>query len=279
MSLKIGITNTSYNVYSDAADEKIKLHGYDCVDYQGLTRPDAIVHSLEGDELDEYLDGIRAHYESVGLEIAQAHSTWPLPKNDNEECDLYVKAIERTLYCASKLGCPRLIVHTVWPFSGSDERAHELNVGIMRRMGEYAGTLGVTLCVENLPFRDHYASSVESVCRIVDEVNLPSVKVCLDTGHTAILGLDAADAVRYIGPRLEALHVHDNHGFTDEHLPPGEGVIDWDAFATALRDVGYQGVLSIETSAKHHLYPADEWEARERALMASAVNMAKKASK
>ena len=266
MRLMTGITNSSYGVYDNDGTRKIKEQGYDCIDYQGLFDLRCRIYSLPQSELDEYLDEKRAKYEKIGIKLSQAHSTWPLPEGDDEEFTLYVEAAKKTAYCAMRLGCPRLVVHPIYPFQGTYEEAVSANVSVMRRVGEYARELGITLCVENLPFREYLAASVEGVCRIVDEVALPNVRVCLDTGHAAIFNPDVADAVRYIGDRLEALHIHDNGGESDEHLVPGDGIIDWDAFALALAEIGYKGVVSLETSPGHGKYPECEWQAREQIL-------------
>lgn len=278
MKLMRGITNTSYGVYGDDAPGKISAQGYDAIDYQGLYDLKFKIYSLSGEELDGYLAEEKAKFDSVGLKMAQAHSTWPLPEGDDEKYTLYVEAAKRTAYCAAKLGCPRLVIHPVYPFDGTYEEGIAANVSVMKRVGEYAREVGVMLCVENLPFTEYGAASVEGVCRIVDEVALPNVRVCLDTGHAAIFDVDVASAVRYIGARLEALHIHDNRGMDDEHLRPGDGVVDWNAFAEALSDIGFSGVLSLETSPKHSLYPECEWKEQEDKLFNNLSAMAEKAA-
>jgi len=42
--------------------------------------------------------------------------------------------------------------------------------------------------------------------------------------------------------------LQDNHGKEDDHLPPGQGMIDWPAVLRALASVGYDGVYMIEIS-------------------------------
>ncbi|MBP5767054.1 MAG: sugar phosphate isomerase/epimerase, partial [Clostridia bacterium] len=74
-------------------------------------------------------------------------------------------------------------------------------------------------------------------------------KVCLDTGHCAVCGVKAGDAVRETGKEyLAVLHVHDNNGRGDFHWLPYFGVIDWRDFTAALKEIGYDGSLSLETN-------------------------------
>jgi len=72
-----------------------------------------------------------------------------------------------------------------------------------------------------------------------------SVGVCLDTGHTA-LGRHWPRFVDVAGRRLVHVHANDNRGRWDDHLPPGDGDIDWPAVAHSLRACGYDGWIMLE---------------------------------
>ena len=79
-------------------------------------------------------------------------------------------------------------------------------------------------------------------------MNSPYLVACLDTGHSTALGYDAGDAVRMLGKRLHCLHVHDNDGKRDLHWFPYYGVTNWQHFTEALKEIGYTGTMSLETS-------------------------------
>jgi sugar phosphate isomerase/epimerase len=90
----------------------------------------------------------------------------------------------------------------------------------------------------------------------------PLIGSCLDTGHlirAAQLGkkLDPAEEVRIMGSRNFGLHFkdHDNDRKTDVIL--GKGVLDVAAVLKALRDVKFQGSISIEYEANPNDPSAD----------------------
>ncbi len=115
--------------------------------------------------------------------------------------------------------------------------------------------LRIRIALENLsPGSD--SSDIGTLVAQVDRLGHPLIGICLDTGHAHIAGHDPAQAVRAIGPRLFALHVHDNHGTSDEHNPPFEGTIDWTGFADALDEVGYAGPLDLEVVDRQGGKPA-----------------------
>ena len=45
---------------------------------------------------------------------------------------------------------------------------------------------------------------------------------------------------------ISNIHVSDNHGEREEHLPPGEGIIDFPAALRAMIDAGYKGPCNLE---------------------------------
>jgi sugar phosphate isomerase/epimerase len=58
--------------------------------------------------------------------------------------------------------------------------------------------------------------------------------------------LDQALSLRTMGKRLKALHVDDNRGWEDDHLPPFHGTVDWAAVIPVLGEIGYTGDLTFE---------------------------------
>ena len=60
--------------------------------------------------------------------------------------------------------------------------------------------------------------------------------------------LSIGNEIRKLGDYIRVLHIHDNMGDRDSHLYPTKGITDWYDFVNALDEIGYKGVLSLETS-------------------------------
>ena len=69
--------------------------------------------------------------------------------------------------------------------------------------------------------------------------------VCLDTSHT-FLGHHWKEFVEAAGASLIHVHACDNRGSFDDHLPPGEGMIDWGLVVESLRVAKYDGWIMLE---------------------------------
>ncbi len=113
---------------------------------------------------------------------------------------------------------------------------------VLGALAARAGELGVRIGIEN----GSDLGIMAYLLALVDTVDSPALGICVDTGHAALGELGPARAVRMSGDRLYSLHLQDNWGGSDHHLPPGCGRIDWWEVAEALAEVEYDGVLELE---------------------------------
>ncbi len=107
--------------------------------------------------------------------------------------------------------------------------------------------LGITLLLENmLPhLMFGHTSDILFLLGAIRETN---VGTCLDTGHAFLSG-DLRTVIHKLSGHLRMLHVNDNLGDRDGHLPPGEGAIDWISLVRQLRQWRFHGPLILELAA------------------------------
>jgi sugar phosphate isomerase/epimerase len=76
----------------------------------------------------------------------------------------------------------------------------------------------------------------------------------LDTSHAAVAKHDLVEVRKLFGERLRHVHLSDNAGKGwDSHLPPGEGVLDLDAFLEDLAASEFDGAVSLEVDLRPSL--------------------------
>lgn len=108
--------------------------------------------------------------------------------------------------------------------------------------GEYAGQQGIKLTLEAWNrYETYLVNRMEQSLNIVNQVNLPSVGCMADTYHMNIEEDNIADALRLTGDKLYYVHIADSN-----RKAPGYGHIDFTEVAKALKDINYDGVLSME---------------------------------
>lgn len=82
----------------------------------------------------------------------------------------------------------------------------------------------------------------------------PHICFCFDTGHfNAFAEALLEDWIRELGPLTGQLHLHDNHGITDEHLPPGEGSFPFGDLLQKLRDMRRKPIITLEAHSEKDL--------------------------
>jgi len=123
-----------------------------------------------------------------------------------------------------------------------------------------ARSAGVRVALENLPTPGH----MEAMMGLCEEYPPEFLGICYDSGHGNMAGngLDLLEQVAEMAEkggesRLAALHLHDNFGSKDEHLPPFWGNIEWRRVMSILKAAGYRKPLCLECSIRHSGHKTD----------------------
>ncbi|MCK4873385.1 MAG: sugar phosphate isomerase/epimerase [Phycisphaerales bacterium] len=153
---------------------------------------------------------------------------------------------------ALDLGGPMVVVHPASMLPGEKhttdaivaQRTPHL-VDLMRRLADVGERLGVTYLIENLPAFFHLGSDAAALSRLVLDVGSSRLAMCFDTGHAHMTG-DVCESLRAAAPAIRYIHINDNDGTDDDHKMPGDGTIDWDAFARTVRELDLHVPMMLE---------------------------------
>lgn len=108
---------------------------------------------------------------------------------------------------------------------------------------DYAEQKGVDLGLEPLNrFETDFINITDDALKMVEDVGSDRLGLHLDTFHMSHEEKNSAEAIRRAGKRLFHVHASENDRGT-----PGSGQVTWDAVAAALRGVGYDGWVVIES--------------------------------
>lgn len=112
-----------------------------------------------------------------------------------------------------------------------------------------ARELGCTIAVENIFEKE--PSTLRTLLEAVDD---PSFRHCFDVGHWNMFTTGTLEEwFAELGPYIAESHIHDNHGTADEHLPLGEGAIDFDRVFGLLKQYAPDAVWTIEAHSLERL--------------------------
>jgi sugar phosphate isomerase/epimerase len=105
---------------------------------------------------------------------------------------------------------------------------------------------GVTLCLEPLPPPDcNFIQTTREAIDVIDAIHHPNLRLVLDVksmcGEQALTGDAIPDIIRRAAPYVGHVQANDaNLGY------PGSGDVDFVPIFAALKEVGYDGFVSIE---------------------------------
>lgn len=120
-----------------------------------------------------------------------------------------------------------------------------------RPLVEQAGKQSVRLAVENV-----FEESPAILKRLFSTLDSPNVGYCLDAGHGHLFSEAPLEKwIEELAPWLIETHLHDNHGAMDDHLPVGQGRIDFAAIFAAFRKNKLQPIYTVEPHQVEHLEP------------------------
>ena len=144
--------------------------------------------------------------------------------------------LKRVIDVADDLPYPRLILHMGGPRETADPRKRDAAFSTFEHLILHAHHAGVTICVENTMSEMGDPSYLRA---FVDETRLSGLRFNFDIGHAHLSDFPEGERLdKSFSPLrdlVSSVHLHDNHGEKDEHLPPYDGTIDWPAAIKLLK--------------------------------------------
>lgn len=199
---------------------------------------------------------IRAALAHHGMAVV-AHAAYYIPIS-SPFASLRQTALQefrRALEAARDIGARMMTVHyrAIPPLLPA-ECCPEWHLEVLRPLCAQAAELGITILLENAP---RQPGQIDHITRILAAI--PNLGFHLDSGHTQVEGgTDMFETyLERLGHRLMHVHLSDNDGSWDQHLPLGavrRGDIDWPARIARLKAVGYDSTISLEVFSPERTY-------------------------
>ncbi len=161
-----------------------------------------------------------------------------------------VQEMFHSLEVAAELGARKVVLHPghigglgSYVIETALAHANESLAAIIDR----AQTLKLCVCLENMFPRCRAFVEPDDFVEIMQR--FPDLKLTLDTGHANIgtkNGRRILEFIKKFGHRIGHLHVSDNFGKRDDHMPLGSGVIDFKKIVRAIKHCGYDDTATLE---------------------------------
>ncbi len=120
-----------------------------------------------------------------------------------------------------------------------------------RECADIAREHGKTVLIE--PRVGEVVCSVDSLLRLLEHAQRPNLKANFDTAHFSAQRENVVLALAKLEGQFANIHAADNHPRNADHLPIGDGSIDWREFLATLGRIGYDGYLGLDLGLDEHL--------------------------
>jgi len=157
--------------------------------------------------------------------------------------EVAVSELIRGMEAADRMGMDTYTFHPgFWSPIGplANERVREAMSGSLESVDRAARNLNIKAAMENMP--DLTFAMCKSPEELFQFLEGTEIGVCFDIGHANVSG--NLDRFLEHSSRYANVHIHDNTGKMDEHLPIGDGMIDFTWVLNGLD--GYSGKMVIE---------------------------------
>lgn len=239
--------------------EMARDHGFDWIDIGGPS-PENFPESFDA----RRVKTLRARMEEYGLGCGIHTASYV---NTAEIFDPIRKGMvqhfKEFIDVAHSLGARYLIIHSGVYFRQFRPRVEECLIRTLREATAYAERWGIPLLVENMnripstpagkpwdlsfepPEISYLGVTVEELVEVFDKVKSPSLGFSLNVAHAHLLKGGFPPFLEALGDKLGNVQISDNNGITDEHLPVGEGTVDFASLTRELKRMNFQGTLSL----------------------------------
>ncbi len=185
-----------------------------------------------------------------GIVCNQSHAPFPTC------CAAIRSYYKRAIECTAEAGGKICIIHP------DNNKSAEENAEMYFELLPFAKGCGVKIATENMwNWNDDKDEAAPAACSDpasfnahLDAVNDEFFVACLDIGHAEMRGLNtnSVEMIKALGPRLQALHIHDNDLWHDSHQIPMSMGIDFAAAVKALKEIDYKGYFTLESDRYLH---------------------------
>ncbi|WP_047152260.1 sugar phosphate isomerase/epimerase family protein [Aneurinibacillus tyrosinisolvens] len=242
----------------DEVINRISSFGYDAIEI-GCASPHAWPDYLSKERRQEVLKLLKQKNLKVSAMLpAPGGGPGMNPSSPlREERAFTINHYKEVVRLAHEWECPTVIWVAGWVVHGTAQKdAWNYSAEGLADVARYAKELGVTIVVEPTPADSNLIETADDALLLSEQTGESNVKVMFDTFHALYRNEVASDYVYRMADKLHHVHIADS-----DRLPPGQGRCDFTAVLKALKDINYDGYLSMEVGF-HTRQAEPDWYAR-----------------
>jgi len=241
--MKLGIINSAFGqagVDTATGLKHIARIGFDCVDI--------FTEAMTISQKEKLLIARTCEKSNLPIISCVVVATGLIDFNDPVRA-FHVARCKKFVDLAAELGAKNILLvlgEYIWQREVIPPAAQwQWAIDTCREIGDYAERKKIDIALELEPFRLSLLNNIDEMVRFVDDCKHPRVRANIDISHLVLSDTSARDVAKLKG---KAIHVHlsDCDGKVHGDLPPGRGVVKFEPYLQAIKELKIDGVVSIE---------------------------------
>lgn len=238
--------------------EKLIEHGADEIEL--------LMDGIKWDDMDEQIKNIKKLYNEHERQLTfTIHPpAWDINLTSENKAIRQVSFEEykRAIEFASDLEAKHVVIHPGFCFSPAFDKqiAQKRAKDYIADLCKIAKPLGVELAIENVGYKGTSIFTQQEYTEFLNDLD-ETATYLIDTGHAHLNHWNIPEMIRTVKTRLHSLHLHDNSANSDEHLPIGEGTLNWKLIFEALSEIEGKCNLILEYAPGTELHKYEEGKA------------------
>lgn len=230
MYSKIGLSTWSYlSLEPFRALEKIYCLGFRAVQLWGDYPHFWPRHFLKKNNLKKLKTAIKKF---TGINSIHAPIVNLIDKNMGLREEAFLQA-RQTIRLAALLNIKYVTLHGGGKFPGMqgwlyEKTSFDILINYLNTLCKYAEKHNIYLCLENVP--DEFGFTYNEMLKILNKISSKNISVTFDTGHGNLNGNNMSRFFDKLKSKIQIIHINDNLGADDEHMPIGYGNIKFCEF-------------------------------------------------
>ena len=223
--------------------ERLARIGYDAVEL-GCAAPHAWPYYLDAPKRRDILSWAKDNNVKFSTLLPPSGGGYGLNAASaiREEREFTVKLCQDICDLAVELECTKLLFVAGWYIFGTSKReAWKYSLDTLTKVASYANERGVSVVIEPTACDSNLIECVEDAIMLKEDCGLPNLELMFDTAHAFYRNEPPSDYVYRLGKELTHVHVTDYN-----RLAPGQGGYDFREVMQALKDVGFDGYVTME---------------------------------
>ncbi|WP_027416668.1 sugar phosphate isomerase/epimerase family protein [Aneurinibacillus terranovensis] len=206
----------------------------------GADKIELLMDGLEWDDMDGQIEKMKKILRNEQLKYTVHPPAWDtnLTSENRAIRQTSFEEYKKSILFAHEIKAEHVVIHPGFCFSPIFDKvlARKRAEEYIQQLCNIAKPLGVKLAIENVGYKGTSIFTEEEFVVFLNDVD-EIAGYLIDTGHAHLNQWNIPRMIRSTKSRLFGVHLHDNSGNGDEHLPIGEGTVDWEPIFAEMREI------------------------------------------